>query len=513
MLQRHRLLLPGFFAIGLLSGCGFGSYSSVIGTDVVAPKATTGGTAATATPGFDGPSIIPGTHDLVIATAPAAAVSVVVGASQIISITFASSDGLPMTGFSISGSGGGLPAGWSAPGGFTCALVTTGSGCVLNLQYAPPAIDSGTLSIDYVVIDDSGLARTTGSIAIAYLATTHDNVVATAAPTGEVDAAIGAGASSVNVGFVTDDGNAATDLVLTSDLKSLPAGWTSTAPSLSCAIVSTGSGCQLALTYAPAAAGSGVLTLAYEYTDDSGTNKTAALNIPYRATSDNNVIATASPAGQIVAAQQTGGQAVVITFTTDDGGPASGLQVTSDLSSLPPGWTSAAHSFGCGGVGTGNGCRLSLNYVPTKAASGTLTLDYAYTDADGTAKTGLLNLAYAATTNDNVVGTASPAGEINAVVGMGPQAVAVAFTTDDGRPATALQLTGSLSILPAGWTSTAGVFTCNGISIEEVCLLQLTYTPTVAGSGALSLGYSYVNDAGEAKVGTVSIAYRATSPP
>ena len=53
----------------------------------------------------------------------------------------------------------------------------------------------------------------------------------------------------------------------------------------------------------------------------------------------------------------------------------------------------------------------------------------------------MLNIDYAATTNDNVVGTASPAGQVNAIVGSGTLPVTVTFTTDDGRAATGLTLT------------------------------------------------------------------------
>ena len=59
--------------------------------------------------------------------------------------------------------------------------------------------------------------------------------------------------------FTTDDGNAATQLTLATDLSALPAGWSSSASSFSCAIVSTGNGCQLLLNFAPTAAGNVVL--------------------------------------------------------------------------------------------------------------------------------------------------------------------------------------------------------------------------------------------------------------
>ena len=367
-------------------------------------------------------------------------------------------------------------------------MVIAGSGCVLNLTYAPTALDSGTLTVSYVYVDNANQPRAPGgSLTITYEAIAQNNVIATASPAGQINAIVGAGTQSVTVNFTTDDGNAATDLMLTTNLGALPSGWSSKAAGLSCAIVSTGSGCQLVLTYAPTAAGRGTLTLNYGYTDDSGAARSGALNIPYATTSADNIIATASPAGQINAIEKTGGQAVAVTFTTDDGKAASNLLLTSDLAALPPGWSSTSSSFTCGSVSTGNGCQLPLTYAPTALASGTLTLTYAYNDDAGTPQTGSLNLAYAATTNDNVVGTASPSGQINAVVGMGSQAVSVTFTTDDGRPATALQVTSSLTALPAGWSSTDASFACSGLSTGSGCQLTLMYAPAAAGTGTLTL--------------------------
>ncbi len=121
------------------------------------------------------------------------------------------------------------------------------------------------------------------------------------------------------------------------------------------------------------------------------------------------------------------------------------------MAHLPPGWHSTSTGFSCGSAGTGNGCQLPLSYAPTALASGTLALNYAYDDSAGAARSGVLNIPYVATTNDNVVGTPSPSGQVNAVVGLGTQPVTVTFTSDDGRPATALQITGGLAALPAGW--------------------------------------------------------------
>jgi hypothetical protein len=513
MQSSGRTLLIGVCALLLLSGCGSSSYSSSRGT-ISSVTGATGGTGGSKPPGdpISGPSGLTGSNDSVVATVSVGGtVSVAVGARQTISITFNSSDGKVISGFGISGNLAALPADWSGPGTLSCASVSTGSGCVLNLVYSPSAVGTGTLTINYVYIDNATVPNTNGSLTIAYAATADNNVIAAAAPTGEVDAVMGAGSQSVSVSFTTDDGNAATNLMLTTDLSTLPTGWSSSAASFSCAVVSDGSGCQLPLMFAPAAAGRGTLTLNYTYTDNAGMAGSGALNIPYATTAQNNVVATAAPAGEINAVQKTGSRPVVITFTTDDGKAASRLYLTSSLAALPAGWKSASRSFSCASLGTGNGCQLHLTYAPPALTSGTLILDYAFTNAAGIAGTGSLNLNYAATTNDNAVATASPSGQINDVAPSGTQAVPVTFTTDDGRPATALQLTSDLSMLPAGWSSTATTFSCSAFSSGNGCQLPLTYAPAVAGSGTLVLSYTYINNAGQSKLGSVNIAYLATA--
>jgi hypothetical protein len=511
MLSARLTLLLGACSLLLLSACGSSSNGTSSGT--IGSPGGSGGAGGNP-PGnpIGGGGGLTGSNNSVVATASVAGiVSVVAGARQTISITFTSSDGKPISGFGVSGNLAMLPAGWSGPGSFACASVSSGSGCVLNLTYAPSAADSGTLTINYVFIDNASRPSTGGSLTIPYVATTNNNVIAGVSPTGEINAIVGTGNQSVSVNFTTDDGNAATNLALTTDLAALPAGWSSTAGNFSCAIVSTGNGCQLPLTYAPTAAARGTLTLNYSFTDDSGAARTGALNIPYSASSHGNVVATASPSGEINAVEPSGAQAVAVTFTTDDGKAATALYLTSNLAALPTGWTSSAQSFACAGVGTGNGCQLHLTYAPTALTRGTLTLNYAYTDAAGTAQVGSLNIAYAATTNDNAVATASPTGQINALVNSGSQAVAVTFTTDDGRPATALQITGGLSTLPAGWSSTATGFSCGGFSSGNTCQLPLTYAPAAPGSGTLALSYTYRNNSGESKQGSLNIAYRATA--
>lgn len=517
-MQAYKALPVGLLLLALLSACGF-SGSSSTGTDAPASVSSTPSSTGSGGGGNDPPAPTTdstpgptGSQDAIIATPSVPGTfSVTAGANQTLTITFTSSDGQPIQGLAISGTT--LPQGWTELDDNDCRLVGAGSSCVATLSYAPTGVGSGSLTLNYIFINNAGQPQAPGgSITIPYAATAANNVVAVASPAGQVDAAVGGGKQTVVVNFTTDDGNAATQLAVTSDLGGLPAGWSSSASSFSCAIVSSGNGCQLQLSFGPASAASGVLALSYSYVDDSGASRTGTLNIPYAATSNGNVVATVSPSGQVTAVQAGGLQPVNVTFTTADGRSASGLQVLFNLAALPAGWTSKQSSFACASVSTGNGCQLALAYAPAAIARGTLSLDYYYLNAAGSVSIGTVNIPYAATTNDNIVGTAAPSGQISAIVGQASPSVVVAFTTDDGRPATALQVTGGLSTLPAGWSSAQGAaFACPGVNSGNGCQLTLSYTPAGADSGTVALSYSYLNDAGEAKTGTVDIPFRATT--
>jgi len=328
------------------------------------------------------------------------------------------------------------------------------------------------------------------------------NVVATAS-SASVDVAIGS-STAFNITFTTDDGEQATNLSITTGLSTLPAGWTGPT-SFTCASVSSGNGCMLNLVYHPTAASSGTMTLIYSYTNHAGTGKTGTATVSYATVGDNNnVVATPSPAGQI-AVVAGGTSAVGITFTTDDGQPASNFVITAGLSPLPAGWSGPA-SFTCASVSTGSSCLLNLTYAPLTMASGTLQLNYSYKSNSGAAKTGAVMISYAATTNNNLVVTISPSGSISAVVNSGSVPVTLTFTTDDMNPATSITITSGLGTLPAGWTGPA-TFSCASASTGTGCQLALTYAPTVNGSGTIALVYSYDDDAGIAKTGTANIAY------
>lgn len=511
----HRVSVFYFIVSGLLSACNFSestsSSQSIGATSNIPVGSGNGSTASNSNNNVSGSTVLGSGNTVVASASVADAVAVAVGSAQTISVTFTSSDNQSISGFGLSDTT--LPAGWSGPTNFTCAAVTSSNGCVLTLTYAPKLVESSVLALNYIFIDNAKRSRTPGgTLRIPYKATIPNHIVANIAPIGQVTAGIGTGNHPVSISFTTDNGVAATQFSLTTRLGSLPPGWTSNVADTSCAIVSTGNGCQLLLDFAPTNLSIGVLDLHYQYIDDSGASQTGALNIPYSATASGNVIATSSPDGQINSTTQSGIQPVTINFVTDDGTTAAGLQIFSNLMTLPVGWTSALTRFSCSSVNTGNGCQLRLIYAPTTLTSGTVTLNFAYTDSSGAFKTGVVNLPYAATSNDNVTASASPSGQINATVAQGSQSVVLTFVTDDGRPATDLQITTNLNALPIGWSSASPAFSCASLNNSaNGCKLSLIYSPTMADTGIFSLGFQYKNNTLETKTGTLAVNYRATT--
>jgi hypothetical protein len=189
------------------------------------------------------------------------------------------------------------------------------------------------------------------------------------------------------------------------------------------------------------------------------------------AVSANSLTATTTPNAAVKAVVGSTA-AVAVVFTSSNGQPVSNVQVP--LSQLPAGWTGPASSFSCTQAATGNGCMLNLSYTPTAVSAGALPLSYGYNDDTGAAKSGSVTIPYAATSDDNAVATVSPSGQVTAMAGSGAQSVSINFTTDDGNPATNLQVTSSLSALPGGWSSAASAFSCASFGTGSGCLLTLS---------------------------------------
>jgi hypothetical protein len=226
---------------------------------------------------------------------------------------------------------------------------------------------------------------------IPYAATTNDTVTGAVSPSGEVVAMLASAGQPVSVTFTTDDARLATALQVTG-LGALPAGWSSSASSFACSVLTTGSACQLMLMFAPTAIDSGTLTLNYSYLNNAGEAKTRSLGIPYRTTSNDNVAAASNPVSLAVAVGSSNG--VAVTFNTDDGNLAGAL--TADLTALPADWNAASGTFTCANVSVGSGCQLSLTYAPTAAANAVLSFGFSYTNSSGAMKTGTVSIPYSA---------------------------------------------------------------------------------------------------------------------
>jgi hypothetical protein len=329
-------------------------------------------------------------NNSIVATSTTSAINVVVGSSTAFNVTFTTDDGKTATNLSITTGLSALPAGWSGPTSFTCASVSTGSGCMLTLTYHPTAVGSGGVTVNYSYTNNAGTSKT-GAAMVSYAATSNDNVIATPSPAGQI-AVVTGGTSTVGITFTTDDGQPATKLSITAGLGALPAGWSGPA-AFTCATVSTGSGCQLSLTFSPRGAVSGTLQLTFSYNANSGNAKTGSVSIAYAATTHNNLVVTQNPSGSISAVVNSGSVPVALTFTTDDGNPATAITITG-LGTLPAGWSGPA-AFSCASASTGTGCQLPLIYAPTINGSGSVALGYSYLDDAGTAKNGTASIAYA----------------------------------------------------------------------------------------------------------------------
>ena len=248
----------------------------------------------------------------------------------------------------------------------------------------------------------SGCQPGGGTVMGWYLEHTQGLEVSRSIP-GTVHAKVG-GTQILAVTFAVNIRQIASSLTITEGLP-LPSGWSGPS-SFSCAKLQLDESCSLMITYAPTTAGSSTLALTYSYTDGAGNSHSDNLSIPYTSTGANNIVASVSPSGQINAVIGASAQTAQITFTTDDGQPATGFAITTDLASLPSGWNRSAGGFSCASVSSGSGCQLGLTYAPAAAASGTLNLTYNYTDDAGAAQSSSIDIPYAsrATVGGNLSG-------------------------------------------------------------------------------------------------------------
>ncbi|CAB3771343.1 hypothetical protein [Paraburkholderia humisilvae] len=343
--------------------------------------------------GASGSSGSSGTPTVSTAIAASSLSNVPVNKSTPVIVAFNPANGGSATALTVTTGLSTLPSGWSAASpSFTCATVNAANPCDLKLTYDPSTAGvSGTLTLGFTYLDSQGRQQQ-GSVGITYSSAAANSVATSVAPTGPVQGIVGS-TSTVSVTFASGDGAPDSNVALVTAPDSLPSGWSVQGSVLPCATVTSAGSCQLQLAYAPiAAAASATLTLEFSYTDDAGAARTGSVAIAYGAVTPGAVTATAAPAS--ASSTFIGSTAAVSVVFSATGGAATNLQITS---ALPTGWTLAGGTLPCAQVGSGNTCEATLNYAPVSATSATtLTLQYAYTDNFGEARTAQLNIPYGA---------------------------------------------------------------------------------------------------------------------
>ncbi len=137
------------------------------------------------------------------------------------------------------------------------------------------------MTLRYTYRNNAGQSKS-GSLNVSYRATTDNTVLGT--PSSSSLSVLTGTSTVLNIMFITDDGNPASALSVTSGLAVLPAGWSAADGTFACSDLGTGPSCQLALTYQPQNPDAGTLALGFTYTNDSGLVKSSSILIPYTAT-------------------------------------------------------------------------------------------------------------------------------------------------------------------------------------------------------------------------------------
>ena len=312
----------------------------------------------------------------------------------------------------------------------------------------------------------------------------------------------------LTLSFRTSDGGSATVLALGLPAGGLPAGWSTGSNRNRCEQVDTDNVCQIALTYAPAAAEpSSVLTVPYSYRNNKGDPGTGSIAIAYRALAVNAATTALTPAGMV---QGIVGKtsSVVLGFGTNDGSPATDLHVENDLALLPAGWASTSAGLDCASFGAGSPCRLALSYTPASAApASALAISYGYKDSSGKQQSATANIDFSTTAPNTVGVSLNPAGVVRSRAGVSQQ-VTLTFAPSDSSPASGLRLTSNAGKLPAGWTLQAATLPCAKVDGNGGCTLTLSYAPVPdQPAGKLDVDYAYSDATGRELKGKTTIRY------
>ncbi|WP_354677350.1 hypothetical protein [Cupriavidus plantarum] len=320
----------------------------------------------------------------------AAVQQVKVGDTANVAVIFRAPQGLAASQLAITTGLSPLPPGWSSTASsFGCDTVSDNDDCRLDLRYRPALAGvSGTLNLGYRYIDANGVAQR-GTADVPYGTSAPNGVTATVSPAGPLQIGVGTSAL-VTFTFRSNDGVPATALSLQAD--SLPAGWSVSGGSLSCASVAGDGNCNILLKFQPIGpVGASVLSLPYRFKDSGGTVRDGAASVTYSAIEGGAVSATVSPTG-FVDTYVGSTASVQVDFTaTDD---VTGMQL---ISALPPEWTVSSGSLPCPTLAAGATCHATLTYAPANAlASGTVPIDFTYTDRFGVSRSASVAIPYRA---------------------------------------------------------------------------------------------------------------------
>lgn len=412
---------------------------------------------------------------------------------------------------------GSLPAGWSWTGSTSSNVdpsvftgVSTGSGSQIFLTFSPTSTsNSGTLSLD-LLSNTGDVIRT---ITFPYQATTDNNVVPVTSVPVQVVSTSSSGIQPVIVSFLSDSTTPITNFSVPS--LSLPAGWTSTASSLSCPVVNNS--CFLTLNYNPAlAASSGVVTITGTGTSSSSATKQVTVSIPYSnngTASGSNLVPIVNSGQPVVAGALGSSQVVPITFKASGSTPVTGVTLSG---TLPAGWTtlsgsSTVSSSTASVLSAGaNNFVVNLVYSPTGSASSgvqSFALTATGTSGSNTITTGV-NVNYQSTpaSSNNLIASTTSLGNVGSTTS-GQQQIGVSFFTDNGTLATGVVLnaTDVATLSSLGIAVSPSLNVCDGTTTSSACNVTLTYNSSLNPSltGANTLRYTYYDQSGTSKDGTL----------
>ena len=337
--------------------------------------------------------------------------------------------------------------------------------------------------------------------------TIANTVVASAGDASELKLYAGQ-SRQITLSFRTSDGGSATALALVLPAGGLPAGWSIGSNRRGCERVDADNLCQIALTYAPAAAEpASAVTFPYSYRNNKGDAGTGNIAIAYGALAVNAATTALLPAGQVKGV--TGKTStILLSFGTNDASPATDLHVETDFAALPAGWTSPATGLDCASFGLKSVCQLALSYTPASAApASVLAINYRYKNSSGKQQIATAAIDYSATAPNTVSASLSPAGVVRARAGASQQ-VQLTFAPSDSSPASALRLSTDVGKLPAGWSVKASTLPCATVDGSGGCGLTLSYAPVPdQPAGKLDVDYAYTDAIGRELTGRTTVRY------